>query len=107
MPTFAMPETRVLCKSSTKYIALNAYSLQNILIDSSTINSVRTFSSSYFLSELQPPIPTSNDLPSTNDMFTRIELASSIISASSSNSNIQPTSTSTTHNLKKTNKNSG
>ncbi|GFT15529.1 hypothetical protein TNCV_3265301 [Trichonephila clavipes] len=42
-----MPKTRVFCKSRTKYIVLNAYSLHNILIDSSTINSVHIFSSSY------------------------------------------------------------
>ncbi|GFV00741.1 hypothetical protein TNCV_1385601 [Trichonephila clavipes] len=44
------------------------------------------------VSELQPPIPISNDVPSTNDMFTRIE------SSSSSNSNIQSPSASTTQN---------
>ncbi|GFV36752.1 uncharacterized protein TNCV_2649951 [Trichonephila clavipes] len=47
-------------------------------------------------SEPQPPIPTSNDAPSTNDMFTRIESSSSIIPTSSSKSVIQPPSDSNT-----------
>ncbi|GFY34477.1 uncharacterized protein TNCV_2821631 [Trichonephila clavipes] len=40
-------------------------------------------------SEPQPPIPTSNDVSSTNEMFTRIESSSSIIPTSSSKSVIQ------------------
>ncbi|GFW74240.1 uncharacterized protein TNCV_2524441 [Trichonephila clavipes] len=41
------------------------------------------------VSEPQPPIPTSNDAPSTN-MFTRMESPSSIIPASPSNSDVHP-----------------
>ncbi|GFV45257.1 glycerol-3-phosphate dehydrogenase [Trichonephila clavipes] len=40
-------------------------------------------------SEPQPPIPTFNGAPSTNEMFTRIESSSSIIPTSSSRSVIQ------------------
>ncbi|GFS64197.1 uncharacterized protein TNCV_3945441 [Trichonephila clavipes] len=47
-------------------------------------------------SEPQPPIPASNDAPSTNDMFTRIESSFSIIPISSSKSFIQPPSGSNT-----------
>ncbi|GFV92112.1 uncharacterized protein TNCV_1895481 [Trichonephila clavipes] len=47
-------------------------------------------------SESQLPIPTSNDAPSNNDMFTRIESSSSVIPTSSSQSIIQPHSDSNT-----------
>ncbi|GFT26324.1 uncharacterized protein TNCV_263711 [Trichonephila clavipes] len=52
-------------------------------------------------SESQPPIPTSNDAPSTNDMFTPIGTSSPIIPTSSSNSVIQPPSASNIQDTKK------
>ncbi|GFV23665.1 uncharacterized protein TNCV_5108511 [Trichonephila clavipes] len=55
-------------------------------------------------SESQPPIPTSNDAPSTNDMFTPIGTSSPIIPTSSSNSVIQPPSASNIQDTKKISK---
>ncbi|GFW49733.1 hypothetical protein TNCV_358361 [Trichonephila clavipes] len=55
------------------------------------------------VSEPQPPFPTFNDAPSTNDMFTRMESSSSIILASSFNSVVQPPSAFTTVSVSKQN----
>ncbi|GFW96432.1 uncharacterized protein TNCV_4357551 [Trichonephila clavipes] len=55
-------------------------------------------------SESQPPILTSNDAPSTNDMFTPIGTSSPIIPTSSSNSVIQPPSASNIQDTKKISK---
>ncbi|GFT37894.1 uncharacterized protein TNCV_4172801 [Trichonephila clavipes] len=55
-------------------------------------------------SESQPPIPTSNDAPSTNDMFTPIGTSSPIIPTSSSHSVIQPPSASNIQDTKKISK---
>ncbi|GFW61664.1 hypothetical protein TNCV_3705991 [Trichonephila clavipes] len=55
-------------------------------------------------SESLPPIPTSNDAPSTNDMFTSIGASSSIIQTSSSHSVIQPPSASNIQDTKKISK---
>ncbi|GFW71705.1 putative RNA-directed DNA polymerase from transposon BS [Trichonephila clavipes] len=55
-------------------------------------------------SESQPPIPTSNDAPSTNDMFTPIGTSFPIIPTSSSNSVFQPPSASNIQDTKKISK---
>ncbi|GFW62979.1 integrase catalytic domain-containing protein [Trichonephila clavipes] len=55
-------------------------------------------------SESQPLIPTSNDAPSTNDMFTSIGTSSPIIPTSSSHSVIQPPSASHIQDTKKISK---
>ncbi|GFT03140.1 putative RNA-directed DNA polymerase from transposon BS [Trichonephila clavipes] len=55
-------------------------------------------------SESQPPIPTSNDAPSTDDMFTPIGTSSPIIPTSSSHSVIQPPSASNIQDTKKISK---
>ncbi|GFX80855.1 hypothetical protein TNCV_2766201 [Trichonephila clavipes] len=55
-------------------------------------------------SESQPPIPTSTDAPSTNDMFTSIGTSSPIIPTSSSHSVIQPPSASNIQDTKKISK---
>ncbi|GFU95802.1 uncharacterized protein TNCV_4903941 [Trichonephila clavipes] len=56
------------------------------------------------LTQSQPPIPTSNDAPSTNDMFTSIGTSSPIIPTSSSHSVIQPPSASHIQDTKKISK---
>ncbi|GFU64486.1 uncharacterized protein TNCV_2526011 [Trichonephila clavipes] len=55
-------------------------------------------------SESQPPIPTSTDAPSTNDMFTSIGTSSPIIPTSLSHSVIQPPSASHIQDTKKISK---
>ncbi|GFX14938.1 uncharacterized protein TNCV_1486791 [Trichonephila clavipes] len=63
-----------------------------------------TYSIPTAYSESQPPIPTSNDAPSTNDMFTSIGTSSPIIPTSSSHSVIQPPSASNIQDTKKISK---
>ncbi|GFT35567.1 hypothetical protein TNCV_4870631 [Trichonephila clavipes] len=83
----------------------NKYPLVSTL-SSTTQADILLFISSIAATVSEPPhlIPVSDTLLSTtSNMFTPIEPSSSIISASSSNSNIQPPSASSAQNLKKVN----
>ncbi|GFX74102.1 uncharacterized protein TNCV_490661 [Trichonephila clavipes] len=68
-PLSSIPKPNI--STSTPVVSTSSSSTQDQLLPS-------TSSIAGTVSEPQPPIPTSNDAPSTNDMFTRIESSSSI-----------------------------
>ncbi|GFS79557.1 hypothetical protein TNCV_2370591 [Trichonephila clavipes] len=99
------PPLKLLEPLSSKSRPTVSISTPNVSRSSSTQAQLLPSSSSITaaFSEPQPPIPTSNDAPSTK-MFTPIRTSSSIILTSSSNSVIQPPSASNMQDAKKISK---
>ncbi|GFU20749.1 hypothetical protein TNCV_53991 [Trichonephila clavipes] len=88
--------------NQTKCINIHSKCFQIIFNPSPTLT-IHLFHTNCLLRS-QPPIPTSNDTPSTNDMFTLLEHLPQSSPLPSSNSVIQPPSASNIQDTKKISK---